>query len=113
MTIDKSLRLGSSRHTSFSVEFRHEVYRFLWGDNTVLNLEDFDTSYFGKGWDQQYKYNDKEGHNYGTRIRFPIRTKLKLQYNKQAFYINTENKLISKKKGFSEIVHVKLKKTNC
>ena len=38
MTIDKSLRLGSSRHTSFSIEFRHDVYRFLWGDNTSLNL---------------------------------------------------------------------------
>ena len=38
MTIDKSLRLGSSRHTSFSIEFRHDVYRFLWGDNTYKTL---------------------------------------------------------------------------
>lgn len=114
MTIDKSLRLGSSRHTSFSIEFRHDVYRFLWGDNTVLNLEDFDTSYFGKGWDQHYKYNDDEGlHNYGTRINFPIKTKLKLQYNKKAFYMNTGNRLISKNNGFLEILHVKLKKVNC
>ena len=110
MTIDKSLRLGSSMHTSFNIEFRHDVYRYLWGDNTVLNLEDFNISYFSIGWDQHYKYNDNDGHDYGIRIIFP---KLKLQYNPQAFYMDSDNKLIDKKTSFIEILHVKLKKSNC
>ena len=113
-TIDKSLRLGSSRHRSFNIEFRHDVYRYLWGDNTVLNFENFNTSYFSIGWDQHYKYNDDEGHNYGTRIEFPIKTKLKVQYNPQAFYMDSsDSKLINKKASFIELLNVKLKKINC
>ena len=97
---------------SFSIEFRHDVYRYFWGDSTVLNLEDFDSAYFSMGWDQHYKYNDDEEHNYGTKVIFPIRTKLKIQYNPQAFYKNN-NKLINKKSSFLEILYVNLKKGNC
>lgn len=113
MTIDKSLKSGSSKHMSFNIEFRHDVYRHLWGDNTLLNLEDFDSCYFSLGWDQYYKYNDDEEQNYGTRIIFPIKTKLKIQSNPQAFYMNSDHKLINKKTAFLEILHVNLKKTNC
>ena len=113
MTIDKSLRLGSSKQRSFSIEFRHDVYRYLWGSRTELHSEDFNNSYFSIGWDQHYKYNDTEGHNYGTRIVFPIRTKLKIQYTKQAFYMDSDNKLSNKNTSFTETLFVKLTKCSC
>lgn len=65
------------------------------------------------GWDQHYRYNDDDGYNSGIRITFPIITKLKIQYNRQAFYMDKDNKLINKKPGFLEIIHVQLRKINC
>ena len=49
LAVDNSLRKGSSRDFNINVEFRHDVYRYLFKDKTTLFCNDFDTRYFKVG----------------------------------------------------------------
>ena len=53
--VEKSLRLGSSKGFMFRFQFRHDVFKHLFGDCCILSLEDFDRKYFKNGWDQSYR----------------------------------------------------------
>lgn len=44
------LRMGLSKGFISRLEFRHDVYKYLFGDS--LQYRNFDRRYFCKGWDQ-------------------------------------------------------------
>ena len=72
--VEKSLRLGSSKGFMCRFQFRHDVFKYLFGDCCILNLEDFDRKYFKNGWDQSYRlYRNRAS---GIRIVFPIEVDL-------------------------------------
>jgi len=73
--IRDSLRRGSSVYRSISLEFRHDVFRYFWGEKRQLTFKDFDSPYFDIGFDQYYKTNDGD-HDYGVKMDFPIKIRL-------------------------------------
>ena len=53
--INNLLRKGSSKGFIGRLEFRHDIYRHLFGNKFSLERKDFDHRYFKKGWDQSYR----------------------------------------------------------
>ena len=110
--IGDSLRRGSSVYRSFSLEFRHDVFRYFWGEKRQLNFEDFNSPYFDIGFDQCYKTNDGD-HDYGVKITFPIHIRLRIQQPRKTYYRDSNGRLQTKSKQFIEMMYVTLNKVNC
>ena len=110
--IRDSLRRGSSVYRNFSLEFRHDVFRYFWGGKRQLTFEDFNSPYFDIGFDQCYKTNDGD-HDYGVKIDFPIKVRLYIKQARKAFYKDTDGILQTKSTQFAEVLYVTLNKRNC
>lgn len=114
LAVDNSLRKGASRDFNISVEFRHDVYRFLFKDKTILFCSDFNTRYFKVGWDQCFcNYSVGTEHNYGCKLLYPIQARLSLKWMKPGHYRNQDGAMFAKSLNFIEILKLKIKKINC
>ncbi len=83
--IQRSLKLGVNVGCRFSLEFRTDVFMFLFqgkggdppsGRGKLYNLDAFEELYFPKKW---YKVYDKLGNS--CTIDFPIRLESKLKWS--------------------------------
>lgn len=102
--ITKSLHAGSIRSCNFSVPFRFDVFRFLFGDCTTFNLVDFRSRLFPSNW---FIVFDK--HCNGCRVEFPLTMTCKLRYGPNCY----DSLGIVKPRLFVETVFVKLCKKRC
>ena len=111
--LDKSLRRGSSRDFTVNVNFRHDVFRFLFKDKTTLYYNDFDKKYFKEGWDQCCSdYSDDDDFNCGIRLTYPVKCRLYFRSNKDGHYRNCNGNIVSKLPSFIEMVEFEIVKKN-
>ena len=81
-TIHKSLKSGINRNNRLDIEFRTDVFRFLFNGNGRTPPRgrglffDFEQTYFGDNWYIQY---DKLGD--GCRIDFPVRLESRIKWS--------------------------------
>ena len=67
--LDRSLRRGSCRDFIINVNFRHDVFRFLFNNKTTLYFNDFDKKYLKEGWNQCFSdYREDDDYNTGHKI---------------------------------------------
>lgn len=111
--LQRSLKSGVNTNNHFEVEFRTDVFRFLFngkGKNTptgrglFYDLEDFDTTYFCDNW---YVAYDRLGD--GCCIDFPVKIESKIKWSSLVY--NSDGS--SKPRIFSEIISVTLVKRRC
>ena len=96
------------------VIFRHDVYRHLFGDKTILCRSDFNSQYFKEGWDQCYKdYDSTDEHNHGLELLYPIHCRLYLDRMKKGHCRKGDGTMNYKSRGFVEKVTFTIKKKNC
>lgn len=114
--IERSLRVGINRYCSFNVEFRTDVFKYLFdnkgqkpprGRGTMYTLDDFDNTYFPGGW---YVVYDSLGD--GCMIEFPVRLESKVKWS-PVVYNKVEQTSVPKPRHFSEMIFVTLVKTRC
>ena len=108
--ISKNIEQGSLSDGTVRIQFRHNVYRFLFHDKQQLDLEDFDSTYFSTGWKQTLRqYTGQQQTKYtGCRVVFPLDATLYLDYTKQKwFYYDTNGHRHTKKRTFVEMVRFK------
>ena len=113
--IHKSLKSGINRNNRLELEFRTDVFRFLFsgkgrtppsGRGLFYDLKDFDTTYFGDNWHNIIVY-DKLGD--GCCVEFPLRLESRIKWS--AVVYNSDGS--SKPKLFNEMISVTLVKTRC
>ena len=111
--IHKSLKSGINRNNRLELEFRTDVFRFLFsgkgrtppsGRGLFYDLKDFDTTYFSDNWHIVY---DKLGD--GCCVEFPLRLESRIKWS--AVVYNSDGS--SKPKLFNEMISVTLVKTRC
>lgn len=101
LVIDNSLRKGSSRNFHVHVIFRHDVYCYLFDNNS---------KYFKEGWDQCYKdYRIGDSHNYGVKLLYPVQCRLYLNFMKAGHYKKGDSIITCKARSFVEMVKFKIK----
>ena len=115
--IHKSLRLGVDRMCRFTLEFRTDVFTFLFrgkgrkppsGQGLFYELQDFDLLYFPEHWFRVY---DKLGS--GCQIDFPIRLQSKIKWVPVVYDKKPDGSLVVKNRSFVEVVVVTLVKKHC
>ena len=107
--------MGLNRACRITVNFRTDVFRFLFrdkgtpyehGPGYLYNLEDFDASYFPHNW---HKIHDRLGD--GCEVKFPIRLHNKLKWDATVHIRDeTTDCLVQKKKTFDEVCTIWLVK---
>ena len=111
--INRSLKLGVNCSNRLEVEFRVDVFRYLFhgkghapprGRGLLYNLEDFDKTYFMDEW---YIVYDRLGD--GCKVDFPIRLESRIQWSSQVFSRSGN----VKPKIFKEMIYVTLVKSRC
>ena len=111
--IQRSLKSGVGCSNRLEVEFRTDVFRFLFnckgrippkGRGLFYDLEDFDTTFFDDNW---YIVYDKLGD--GCRVHFPIRLESKIKWSRTVF--NSDGSV--KPRVFTEMIYVTLVKNRC
>ena len=112
-----SLKLGVNLNCTFSVEFRVDVFNFLFkgkgrtppaGHGLFYDLSSFSTTYFPVDWHVIYnKLGD------GCRIDFPVRLESKLKWSSEVYVRDTSGNLVLKPRTFTEMVYVRLVKCRC
>ena len=108
--IQKSLKSGVNCNNRLDLEFRTDVFRFLFngkgrnppkGRGLFYDMNDFDTTYFKDDW---YLAYDRLGD--GCTIDFPIRLESKIRWSPKVY--NADGTV--KSRIFSEIICVTLVK---
>ena len=116
-SIQSSLKLGVNRSCKFSLEFRMDVFRFLFSDKGTTpptgrgkfyELEEFSSAYFPAGWHIVY---DRLGD--GCRVDFPIRLESKLKWSSTVYSKQDDGTLLPKPRTFTEMIYVSLVKVRC
>ena len=111
--IHRSLKAGVNCNNRLDVEFRSDVFRFLFngkGRNTptgrglFYNIEDFDGTYFENDW---YIAYDRLGD--GCSVDFPIKLESKIRWSPIVY--NSDGS--TKSRIFNEIISVTLVKKRC
>ena len=115
--MQRSLKLGVNLNCTFSVEFRVDVFNFLFkgkgrappaGHGLFYDLNSFSTTYFPVDWHVVYnKLGD------GCRIDFPVRLESKLKWSSKVYVRDTSGNLVLKPRTFTEMVYVRLVKCRC
>jgi len=108
--VGNSLSLGSSKGFLSRIEFRHDVYRYLFGNNFTLNLTDFNNTYFNDSWHQRFTLYKKRCS--GTVVVFPIHVELYIAWIGSGHYLNSSQEFIKKKKRPVEMIKISLVKRN-
>ena len=115
-SLHRSLNLGTIRGCHFNVEFRLDVYNYLFkgkgtkppsGRGLLFNLEDFDSTFFCDNWFVSY---DKLGN--GCAIDFPIRLQAVLKQG-PVRYIKTSSRLVRQPRVYVESLIVTVVKRRC
>jgi len=98
MAVERLLRMGSGKGFIARLEFRHDVYKTLFGNSYALYKRDFNSSYFCKGWDQSLKVLKKRVS--GVVIVFPIEVELYIAWmGGGRSYFDEEDQQYKKKKS--------------
>jgi len=116
--VQKSLKSGVNLHCMFSVDFRVDVFNFLFkgkgrappaGHGLFYDLSAFSSTYFPADWHVVY---DRLGD--GCRIDFPVRLESMLKWSSKVYIKDaTSGNILLKPRTFTEIVCVKLVKCRC
>lgn len=109
--------MGGLAGSSFSIEFRTDVFNFLFGGKgsdpqsgrgKIYNIDDFDPLYFRNDWHTVY---DKLAD--GCTVDFPIRLESKLKWS-PTMYDKVDDTTVSPKcRYFTEVLVVTLVKKPC
>ena len=111
--IHGSLKAGANCNNRLDVEFRNDVFRFLFngkgrhtptGRGLFCNIEDFDGTYFENDW---YVAYDRLGD--GCSVDFPIKLESKIRWSPIVY--NSDGS--TKSRIFNEIISVILVKKRC
>ena len=111
--VQKSLKSGINCNNKVEVEFRTDVFKFLFngkgskpprGRGLFYYLEEFDSTYFSDDW---YIVYDKLGD--GCKVDFPIRLESKIRWSSVVY--NSDGSV--KSRVFTEIISVTLVKVRC
>lgn len=112
-TIKSSLKKGITRYNKLRIEFRSDVFRFLFGGKgkdinkrkgREYSKDDFDESYFAIDWFKCYNIYQECSY-----IDFPIIMYTYIKYSPLT-YIKTDAEFIECNKDFKEMVYVVLVK---
>lgn len=117
--VNTSLKAGTVRSWKFYVEFRLDVFNFLFDgkgrdpnveSGTLYDKEDFDSAYFPDDW---WIVLDRHGDS--CCIDFPVRLGPTLLHRPggRHYTRRSDGKLIEKPRYFSEVVFVTLVKKRC
>lgn len=113
-TLDRTLRKPCIADTKVKIQFRHDVYRYLFNNKTELVLDDFDERYFPLGWNQCCKKHGRDNPSYfGHNIDFPLTVKLHLTWTGRNGFIKLpDGTVLQKPRTFLEMITVTLVKVN-
>ena len=106
--ISRSLKMGVNRGCHISVNFRTDVFNFLFkykgseyshGPGRIFEREDLDMNFFSTDW---YRVHDKLGD--GCEVQFPIRLQSRLKWAQTVFIRDDQSGQIHpKNKTFEEV----------
>ena len=104
-----SLRAGSIRLNKFTVEFRLDVFRAIFGaEKTEFYKKDFPPELFPEHWHIIYSHIGD-----GCQVKFPIYVRARLKWARQTYMKCADGTMMPKPKTFTEIIHVTLNKIRC
>ena len=116
--INMSLKMGLNRGCRVTVNFRTDVFRFLFkdkgsdhphGTGRLYTLDHFDKTYFPTDW---YKVHDKLGD--GCEVEFPLRMVSKLKWSSTVYITSNESGTVHpKNKHFDEVCTIWIAKKRC
>ena len=115
--IQGSLRRGINLNCKFNVEFRIDVFSYLFsskgslppsGQGKLYNLDDFNPTFFPGNWFIVY---DKLGN--GCKVDFPVRLESKLKWSPTVYEKLPNGTVVVREKIFTEVLVVTLVKKRC
>ena len=115
--VSASLKLGTVRLCRFPVEFRLDVFKFLFdGKGTtssgiagkLYNRGEFDSKYFPEGWSTVC---DKLGDS--CEIEFPVQMDIHIKYGPKCYFKDSKGSFSMKPRSFFEEVIVTISKNRC
>ena len=113
--IGKSLKCGTIRASKFCIDFRLDVFRYLFnskgkdkGSGKLYEKDDFNSDYFGEDW---WFVVDKNGD--GCCIDFPVELRPAVKFSPKVYSKSSDGTTVEKLRSYSEIVHVTLLKRRC
>ena len=115
--VDKSLKSGVNLHCTFKVEFRTDLFNFLFDGKgrhpprrlgQLYELQDFDNRYFKTNWFRCY---DKLGN--GCEIDFPVRLYSKITWSALVYEKLSNGQVQPKPQSYQEFIFVTLVKKRC
>lgn len=115
--VHRSLKLGVNINCRFSVDFRIDVFNFLFngkgnmppsGRGNFFELTDFSNLYFPADW---YVVYDKLGN--GCKVVFPVRLESKVKYSSPVYSKKSDGSIVLMPKSFTEMIYVSLVKARC
>ena len=115
--VTRSLRVGTVRNTKFTVEFRTDIFRLLFGGKgeranngrgNLYQLTDFDSKYFSPGWHQCW---DRLGD--GCEVNFPIQLYSTIKYSPLCYSLDSNGCVVPKSRYYNEVVSVFMLKNRC
>lgn len=115
--IQGSLRRGINLNCKFNVEFRVDVFSYLFsgkgslppsGQGKLYNLDDFNPTFFPGNWFIVY---DKLGN--GCKVDFPVRLESKLKWSPTVYDKLPNGTVVVREKIFTEVLVVTLVKKRC
>ena len=113
--MDRSLRKSCIRASILRIQFRHDVFRYLFGNKKELVLGDFDEHYFPSGynqWCRQYGTDDNPSY-YGHSIVFLLKVRTYLQWTRRnSVFKLPDRTLQQKQRTFLEMIRVDVIKKN-
>ena len=117
--IQGSLRRGINLNCKFNVEFRVDVFSYMYlfsgigslppsGQGKLYNLDDFNPTFFPGNWFIVY---DKLGN--GCKVDFPVRLESKLKWSPTVYDKLPNGTVVVREKIFTEVLVVTLVKKRC
>ena len=100
--INKSLKMGVNRGSQITVNFRTDVFQFLFkdkgreyphGPGQLFELEDFDKNFFLPDW---HRVHDHLGD--GCEIQFPLRLRSRVKWAQATFLRDDQSDILRPKK---------------
>ena len=120
LAMDRSLRAGTTKSTQVTVEFRHDIFKYLFNNKINLSAQDFPCKWFVNGWDQCYferrSHRNEHKHYNGYRLLYPVIVKNKyLAWSRSKFCQNSSStsSVTSKRQVFVEMVSFSVRKVSC
>ena len=110
-SISKSLKCGTIRASKLCIDFRLDVFRYLFkdkGSGKLYERTDFNSEYFSEGW---WFVQDKNGD--GCCIDFPIKLRPVVKFSPKVYSKSSDGRIVEKLRSYSEMVHITLLKRRC